>query len=587
MRMDARMILKSVGLETAILNLLSAGLGIAYGIVPSYTVVWDVFGVLLIVAIFSNLGLIYLLDRCLVKTTARGKRLNKLSYWFLFFSGVTAILIPLANFLLSVTYSNQGLEVGALYTLLYFSNFGLLTFGAIIGYSAFRYSQTGQFRGEIEAKPTPEGSLEGLLKRLLVYLVILFNFTFLILGAYFSFLTLAAADSHAIVGHSLGRLNGTFGIFVSMFGASWAIGVLGATLTFLKLTRRYHHPKLFRGIGLAGIVMTCILFLPMLVVPASTSDADSSFATAFGANWQSRINPTVEVYFLKTRFTIPQYFLGIPAKDCIVKKDVLFYEGVGVDAGIDLYFDAFLPPNSGVGMPGQNSTIIRIHGGAWVFGDKGWGDMMQINKYFAAQGYCVFDVQYGLNNATQSFLEGVNFLTPANVQGNFTVNDMLRHLGLFCNFLATHQADYGANLSSVFVSGGSAGGHLTCALALGIASGNYTTLLGSQLTLRGLIPFYPANGHAGFDTTTEAKLIDPALLVNASSPPCLIFQGTQDGLVTPDISQALKDAYTNAGNPACALIWLPLGGHAADIYFSGPYNQFFLYYMERFLYLFR
>jgi len=44
------------------------------------------------------------------------------------------------------------------------------------------------------------------------------------------------------------------------------------------------------------------------------------------------------------------------------------------------------------------SALIRIHGGAWVGGDKGFANMMQVNKYFAAQGYTVFDVQYGLTD---------------------------------------------------------------------------------------------------------------------------------------------------------------------------------------------
>ncbi len=38
-------------------------------------------------------------------------------------------------------------------------------------------------------------------------------------------------------------------------------------------------------------------------------------------------------------------------------------------------------------------------------------------------------------------------------------------------------------------------------------------------------------------------------------------------------------------NEECAVLWAPLAGHAADIYFNGYYNMLFLYYMERFLYL--
>ena len=78
-------------------------------------------------------------------------------------------------------------------------------------------------------------------------------------------------------------------------------------------------------------------------------------------------------YFLSTRFEVPGYYLGIPPESCQEITNVNFYNGTGVNAGVKLYFDAYLPPNHGkIGSsPGQNSTIIRIHGGGWTTGDKG------------------------------------------------------------------------------------------------------------------------------------------------------------------------------------------------------------------------
>ena len=117
------------------------------------------------------------------------------------------------------------------------------------------------------------------------------------------------------------------------------------------------------------------------------------------------------------------------------------------------------PPITESVLPGQNSTIIRIHGGGWTTGNKGLDNMMQMNKYFAAQGYCVFDIQYGLNNES-SILASLKFITPLNVQGNFSINDMVSQIGSFCQFLTVHQADYGVNLSSVFILGGVGWGQL-------------------------------------------------------------------------------------------------------------------------------
>jgi acetyl esterase/lipase len=274
--------------------------------------------------------------------------------------------------------------------------------------------------------------------------------------------------------------------------------------------------------------------------------------------------------------------------DCVLKEDISFYNGSGgIDNGLKLLFDAYLPPSTR-NLPGANSTIIRIHGGGWTVGDKGTGNMPLMNRYFATQGYCVFDIQYGLNNQS-NILPFAESITPQTVKGNFSINDMVRHVGIFCQYLVTHQSEYPANLSSVFISGGSAGGHLTCITALAIASGNYTSLFGPGITIKGYVPFYPANDLANFidGGISNKEFYDPTLLISASSPPCLVYQGNQDGLVNPKTAQDLKDQYSNHENPSCMVIFLPFAGHGSDIDFYGYYNQFFLYYMERFLYLYR
>ena len=89
-------------------------------------------------------------------------------------------------------------------------------------------------------------------------------------------------------------------------------------------------------------------------------------------------------------------------------------------------------------------------------------------------------------------------LTPAYKKGNFNIDDMVRHIGIFTNYLSDNVDEYGANLDSVFISGGSAGGHLTCAVALAIASGDYTDIFSANLTIKGLVPFYPANDLMNF-----------------------------------------------------------------------------------------
>ena len=122
---------------------------------------------------------------------------------------------------------------------------------------------------------------------------------------------------------------------------------------------------------------------------------------------------------------------------------------------------------------------------------------MIYNKYFASQGYVVYDIQYGLyDEPGDGGLMGM--LSPNEVLGNFNITDMVRHIGNFTQYISKSSNPYSAaelsgNLSSVFIHGGSAGGHLTCATALTIWSNNYTNYFGSSLSIKGYIPVYPAN----------------------------------------------------------------------------------------------
>ena len=115
---------------------------------------------------------------------------------------------------------------------------------------------------------------------------------------------------------------------------------------------------------------------------------------------------------------------------------------------------------------------------------------------------------------------------------------------------------------------------------------DYADLFSSDMKVKGLIPFYPPNGLQSDLMTGAPELLNPEMLVEEDSPPCLVFHGTSDGWVPPRVTKSLKNTYTSKNNKECAILWMPLGGHACDSYFSGYYNQVFLYYMERFLYLY-
>ena len=386
-----------------------------------------------------------------------------------------------------------------------------------------------------------------------------------------------------LFGASLGQISGVIGMFVAQLGLFLSFIFLSVTITLLKLKNRKTSPRSYYGVAIIGLIISSILLLPLISTPYSIYSGDQNFTEAFGS-WKSKIPPDiVNQYFLQTPFSIPEYFLGVEIKEFNVSRDVLYFDA----DGIKLYFDVYRSLGNASDLPGNNSILIRIHGGAKNQGDKGSGNMMEMNKYFAAQGYVVFDIQYGLSNRINI---PVALPTPDYVIGDFGLDDIVSHIGNFTFYLADHAAEYGANLDSVFVSGGSAGGHLTCITALAIANGSFPSIFSENLTIKGYIPYYPNlyiyNETDAINENATQEFIRPQeYLINETTPPALCFHGEQDGLNKPIHSQTLKNAYTAAGNNHCAIIWFPFAGHANDLYFQGHYNQVFLYFMERFMYL--
>ncbi len=550
------------------LNSISLLFGFLYFFFPNRIMLWILFGAIFIVNLIFNFVFVFLTGKYLNRDSSFSKKINILGYSYLLFSPIAAISMLFGNMLISVTYSNRLIHNIGAYILIFLGYFGLLSI--CLASSIIILVNKKEESIWIKNSKTQSDKHKELRIILIIFSLILLEFGIL--------------TSLAMV---LGRSNvmlGYLGIGGGIFGLTWFL-IFSSMLFLLLQCMRNSNIFLIFAILFFGAIITTTSLLPTFAIPSMIKQAeynfDQAFNPVFSSNWEDAIPSDVEEFFLKKPYYLIQYFLGSKPKECEVIRDVLYFNGsessFDVDKNIRLYFDAYLPLNDGTGMPGENSVLIRIHGGGWSFGDKGLTNMMQMNKYFAAQGYIVFDIQYGLYEREKS-----NPFTPDYVRGDFTKEDIIRHIGNFTYFLSLHASDYGANLDSVFVSGGSAGGHLTCATALGIDSGLYTDIFSSMLNIRGLIPFYPANRM--YDQVDVFQ--NPALLVESDSPACLIFQGKQDGLVKPEVSEDLLNTYISKGNTRCAILYMPFAGHASDFYFTTVYNKIFLYYMERFMYLF-
>lgn len=559
---------KNVSYASLALNISSIVLGIVFLIIPIYSLLWDIFGIILFITLFGNFLLVYLNSIKLNKTTKFGNRLNWLCYYYPITVIFSVLYLILGNLLISMTYSSQLIAYIGPFVLMIIGFFGIFIVGGIIAYLDIKNLEKREV-WDLTIKGDYSQSKRTQHKRMILKVILgVISILILVVGAYFATIMLNPTSS---------SLSFIINAAIPQFAVGLSFIFFSTSILLIKILNRENWQKfLHYGTAIAGVIITIIFLLPLFFVPYSINLMESNFSTAFGINWRNGISSEVDQqYFRQNYFSIPEHFLGNYPKDCKVDAQVEFYNGEGVR----LHYDAYYLEGGGADLPGKNSIIVKIHGGSWRYGDKGAMNMLQVNKFLASQGYVVFDIQYGLKEEAGGYIP-----TPDYVLGDFDIEDQIRHIGIFTKrMIGEYAAQYGGDLNSVFITGNSAGGHLACTTALAIDSKNYDSIFGSGITIKGMLPIYPANGHSGLDGRDEFQNPEN-YFITSNTFPCFIFQGMLD-LGCSKVSQDIKDKYTEAGNDRCAILWLPFAGHATDLYYSGHFNLVYMYYLERFLYL--
>ncbi|MHA2475049.1 MAG: hypothetical protein ACXAES_17640, partial [Promethearchaeota archaeon] len=382
------------------LNLFCIALGISYFVISRYSILWDILGVILLITLFENLLFIYF--NLYKKNILKGKTVL-ISYGYLVLIILAFLFMMLGNLLLSVTYSTSLLGNLGAYCMIYISYFGILIYGIAFAIKdLIKLSSVNLHSLNYNIVKIKLAKFVRIKRYLMKTLVILSRSTFYV-GIVFAVVIIFG--SFEVVTTLIAIISGQFGIYFSFIFAA-------NTILLLKLKRRKRTTKKYYRTAIIGLFVSGCLLMPLFLTNVTARNANKTFTSVFGGDWQERIPVSAGDYFLKTPFTLTGYFLGAQPKECLIQKNIQFYD----DEGIQLYFDAYMPLNGGTSLPGENSTIIRIHGGSWVSGDKGMMNMLQVNKYFAAQGYVVFDIQYGLDTNP---LFNLDPLTPDYKKGNF------------------------------------------------------------------------------------------------------------------------------------------------------------------------
>jgi len=444
------------------------------------------------------------------------------------------------------------------------------------------------------------------LKGIIRFLILLVGYVLLLGGIYLGIVATFTPGEFIIIDTLLMCIFPVFAIYA--FFLYPIIMVAMARLHRTKPGRKWIVP-----IILGGIVLT-FCALPFTGISTTVTQGESQFASTFGADYMDDIPSNLTSKFQPIPFDLWRMFNNYEDYECNFTKDKDYYlmDPISNDK---FYFDYYCPTTGAGPFP----TIINLHGGAWVLGNKGVPENRPMaSRYLAQQGYVVLDVQYGLGTFPEDPLVNGLLGMVQSLMGrqmlnrSYTVSEMaVQVVGNLTDYIAGHATDLKIDTSRIYVTGESAGAHLTGLFLGWNKTGTiYKEIFNTTLTLKGLIMFYcPANvtdlyiTHANdplsktvnlgsfmekvFGGTPQAnktlfEMLDPVNLTNEYSPPCLILHGEKDMMAPYRDAVVLKNRLDD-NNVTNIMLSFPYQGHAFDFFFNSPGGQVAMYYMERFL----
>ena len=232
-----------------------------------------------------------------------------------------------------------------------------------------------------------------------------------------------------------------------------------------------------------------------------------------------------------------------------------------------VYLDACYTEDGKTGKP----VLIYIHGGGWVQGSR--ETHAYYPKVFANHGYVAFTLEYDLSSPERHLAKSTE----------------LQIVEAFA-WVKKHAADFGGDISKLFVAGGSAGGNLTLELAYKINAGIYKTAADGTVlpTVRAVSVTFPATSvvavynnddlvlggivhnmatsYTGCSPEENPALYDslaPANAITANTPPTSIVLGASDAIVPPKETYEFDAALEKAGI-AHQTVTIPYANHGFD-----------------------
>ena len=185
-----------------------------------------------------------------------------------------------------------------------------------------------------------------------------------------------------------------------------------------------------------------------------------------------------------------------------------------VTEDIDLHMDVYSLEND---MINQRPLIILLHGGAFLFGDKGGTFMRHLAQHYATRGYVVASVNYRLGCS----MVGINTVRR-------TIYRAVQDAGNAAHYLIDHAEEFGIDPNAVFLVGHSAGAITALSAAVLTKEDEYEGIDQFYLKDMGELPNHiRLLGTVGlWGAITDLRFIN-----KVDDPDFLLMHGTDDDIV--------------------------------------------------------
>lgn len=252
-----------------------------------------------------------------------------------------------------------------------------------------------------------------------------------------------------------------------------------------------------------------------------------------GDYYHKNIDDLVQIYFDNT--SSPEHIKSITEiinREEAIRKNFVIQTYKEVD-GIEL--DVFLRFPEGHRKGDSRPGLAFFHGGAWECGKPEWGNTQCM--HFAEKGLVTASFEYRLITQHDA--------TP--VESVMDAKSAIR-------WLRKNAFDLGIDPNRIVASGFSAGGHIALCTHLSEEVNESTDDLAIDPSANAFLfwvtpfRFYRDYWSRLIKDKEALYAIDPMSHVREDMPPCAIFQGTEDEMVSPDRVKEFEQKMLKAGN---------------------------------------